>query len=94
MFEALGHPTRRLLLEELAARNDQTLFQLTTSLITNHGLAVSRQAITKHLAVLRGSGLVTSTSRGRTTLHHLDPGPLNAARQWLTKFPSPQKDAS
>ena len=35
VFQALAHPARRLLLEELAARNDQSLFELTARLITD-----------------------------------------------------------
>jgi DNA-binding transcriptional ArsR family regulator len=89
VFQALGHPTRRILLEELAAHNDQTLFQLTVGLINKHHLEISRQAVTKHLAILREAGLVTASSRGRTTVHHLDPAPLSAAREWLTRFPQP-----
>jgi DNA-binding transcriptional ArsR family regulator len=76
-------------LEELAVDNDQTLFQLTVGLINKHHLALSRQAVTKHLALLREAGLVTSSTRGRTTVHHLDPAPLAAAREWLTRFPQP-----
>ena len=74
-------------MEELAADNDQTLFQLTVGLINKHHLAISRQAVTKHLAILREAGLVSSSTRGRTTVHHLDPAPLAAAREWLTRFP-------
>ena len=72
MFQALAHPARRILLEELAARDDQSLFELTVRLINDHGLAMTRQAVTKHLAVLREAGLVTSTVQVGTTVHHLD----------------------
>ncbi|MGK7221861.1 ArsR/SmtB family transcription factor [Kocuria flava] len=89
LFQALAHPARRILLEELAARNDQSLFELTVRLIENHGLAMTRQAVTKHLAVLREAGLVTATTAGRTTVHHLDPTPLAAVRTWLDSLPPP-----
>ncbi len=92
LFQALAHPARRILLEELAARNDQSLFELTVRLITDHGLAMTRQAVTKHLAVLREAGLVTTTVQGRTTVHHLDTSPLTAARQWMDSLPPPPKD--
>lgn len=92
LFQALAHPARRILLEELAARNDQSLFELTVRLISDHGLAMTRQAVTKHLAVLREAGLVTSTVRGRTTVHHLDTSPLHDVRQWLDALPPPPKD--
>lgn len=92
LFQALAHPARRILLEELAARNDQSLFELTVRLINDHGLAMTRQAVTKHLAVLRQAGLVSTTVQGRTTLHHLDTSPLTAARQWMDSLPPPPKD--
>jgi DNA-binding transcriptional ArsR family regulator len=92
LFQALAHPARRILLEELAARDDQSLFELTVRLINDHGLAMTRQAVTKHLAVLREAGLVTSTVQGRTTVHHLDTSPLTDARQWMDSLPPPPKD--
>jgi DNA-binding transcriptional ArsR family regulator len=94
LFQALAHPARRILLEELGARNDQSLFELTVRLTTGHGLSLTRQAVTKHLAVLREAGLVTSTVRGRTTVHHLDTAPLTDLRQWLDALPPPPKDES
>ncbi|HST72959.1 ArsR/SmtB family transcription factor [Kocuria rosea] len=92
IFQALAHPARRILVEELAGRNDQTLFELTVRLINNHGLAMTRQAVTKHLAVLREAGLVTTTTRGRTTVHHLDTAPLTTARKWLDALPPTSED--
>ncbi len=92
LFQALAHPARRVLLEELAARDDQSLFELTVRLINDHGLAMTRQAVTKHLAVLREAGLVTATVQGRTTVHHLDTSPLTDARQWMDSLPPPPKD--
>ena len=92
MFQALAHPARRILLEELAARDDQSLFELTVRLINDHVLAMTRQAVTKHLAVLREAGLVTSTVQGRATVHHLDTSPLTDARQWMDSLPPPPKD--
>ena len=44
VFRALADPTRRAILDELPDRDGQTLFELCTRLITNHGLASSRQA--------------------------------------------------
>ncbi|GGG64312.1 hypothetical protein GCM10011374_29870 [Kocuria dechangensis] len=92
IFQALAHPARRLLVEELADRNDQTLFELTVRLNQVHGLAMTRQAVTKHLAVLGEAGLVRATTQGRTTVHHLDPAPLTAARQWLDAIPHTPED--
>ncbi|MFI7482096.1 ArsR/SmtB family transcription factor [Kocuria sp. M1R5S2] len=94
VFQALAHPVRRILVVELAERNDQTLFELTVRLISNHGLTMTRQAVAKHLAVLRDAGLVTATAQGRTTVHHLDTAPLTAARTWLDAIPHTSEEPS
>ena len=52
VFKALADPTRRTILDELAERDGQTLFELCARLTTNHGLGSSRQAISQHLTVL------------------------------------------
>ena len=52
VFKALADPTRRAILDELQERDDQTLFELCTRLISRHGLGSSRQAISQHLDVL------------------------------------------
>ena len=83
VFRALGDPSRVALLEELRQRNDQTLFELCVRLI-NRGHSMSRQAVAKHLAVLREAGLVRVTTNGRTSIHHLDTAALAHAREWLT----------
>jgi len=48
-----------------------------------HGSRITRQAITKHLRVLQGAGLVRSVHRGRESRFALDPTPLLDARQYL-----------
>ncbi len=76
VFQALADPTRRLILDELAERDGQSLFELCGRLVTRHGITSSRQAISQHLAVLEGAGLVSSRRMGRTKLHHLHTEPL------------------
>ena len=76
MFRALAEPTRRAILDELRERNDQTLFELCTRLISRHGLSSSRQAISQHLDVLEEAGLVTTRREGRYKFHSLDTSPL------------------
>lgn len=84
VFRALADPTRRILIDELAQRDDQTLFELCVRLISRHGLDVSRQAIAKHLDVLERAGLVSIRRDGRFRRHTLDREPLRAAWQgWL-----------
>ena len=83
MFKAMADPVRRAIVEDLAARNDRTLFDICVHLITERNLAMSRQAVSKHIAMLRDAGLVTVTTVGRTTVHHLDTDVLSEARRWI-----------
>jgi len=88
VFKALADETRRLILDELAARSGQTLFEICSVLLMRHGVDVSRQAISQHLAVLEAAGLVTTERRGRSKLHFFDPTPLQELSQrWLPSGP-------
>jgi DNA-binding transcriptional ArsR family regulator len=83
VFKALADPTRRTILDELADRDGQTLFELCTRLTMRHDIGSSRQAISQHLDVLQAAGLVHTRREGRTKLHFLDTSPLRAiARRW------------
>jgi DNA-binding transcriptional ArsR family regulator len=84
VFRALDDETRRLILDELAARDGQTLFEICTLLTTRHGLGSTRQAISQHLAVLEDAGLVVTERRGRSKFHYFSSEPLAAITQrWL-----------
>ncbi|TFV87940.1 metalloregulator ArsR/SmtB family transcription factor [Blastococcus sp. CT_GayMR16] len=76
VFKALADPTRRAILDELQERDDQTLFELCSRLISRHGLSSSRQAVSQHLEVLEAAGLVTTRREGRYKFHSLDTSPL------------------
>ena len=81
VFKALADPGRRVLLDRLRAENGQTLRQL-----CEH-LDVTRQAVTKHLAVLEEANLVVVRWRGREKLHYLNPVPIHQiANRWIGKF--------
>jgi len=83
VFKALDDETRRLILDELAARDGRTLFEICTVLVTRHGVGSTRQAISQHLAVLEAAGLVTTERRGRTKLHYFNSEPLaELYRRW------------
>jgi DNA-binding transcriptional ArsR family regulator len=83
VFKALDDETRRLILDELAARDGRTLFEICTVLITRHGVGSTRQAISQHLAVLEAAGLVTTERQGRTKLHYFNGEPLaELYRRW------------
>lgn len=84
VFKALADPTRRRILDELVERDGQTLFEICTRLVTKHGLGMSRQAISHHLAVLESAGLVVSRRQGRYKFHDLNTEPLERiVTRWL-----------
>ena|SRR5579872_5624522 len=84
VFKALADPSRRQLLDHLHADNGQTLGQLCAPLTS------TRQAVTKHLAVLEAANLVTVVWRGREKLHYLNPVPLHEIyHRWIGKYERP-----
>jgi DNA-binding transcriptional ArsR family regulator len=88
VFKALADPTRRRILDELVERDGQTLFEICARLVTRHGLGLSRQAISQHLAVLEAAGLVVSRREGRYKFHDLNTEPLERiATRWLRSLP-------
>ncbi len=81
VFRALADPTRRQLLDDLNRRAGQTLRQLC------EGMEMSRQSVSKHLAVLEEAGLVTTLRRGREKLHYLNAAPINdIAERWISRY--------
>jgi DNA-binding transcriptional ArsR family regulator len=80
VFSALADPSRRLLLETLAGCESASLTELAA------GLPVTRQAVSKHLAVLGEAGLVESARAGRETRYRLTPQPLGDALAWMTRM--------
>ncbi len=78
VLTALADPTRRLLLDLLAARGEATATTLAGQ------LPVSRQAVVKHLAVLDAAGLVTGGRVGREVRYAVRPAALDATAQWMT----------
>ena len=84
VFKALADPTRRTILDELAERDGQTLFELCARLPTRHGLGSTRQAISQHLGVLEEAGLIRTRKEGRYKFHDLQRAPLERlADRWL-----------
>ena len=81
VFKALADPSRRQLLDRLHADNGQTLGELCAD------LAMTRQAVTKHLALLEAANLVNTVWRGREKLHYLNPVPIHEiAQRWIGKY--------
>ncbi len=88
VFRALADESRRSLLDSLRETGGQTLNELCV------GLAMSRQAVSKHLAILEDANLVASVKRGREKLHYLNPVPIaEIADRWIRKFERSQVEA-
>ena len=88
VFRALADHSRRLLLDRLHAKNGQTLSELC------EGLAMTRQAVTKHLAILEDANLVATLKQGREKLHYLNPVPIHEiGERWIKKFERSRLDA-
>ena len=77
LFAALADPTRRQVLDLLAARGEGSASALAAA------MPVSRPAVIKHLAVLDRAGLVESRRRGREVLFNVRPEPLESAASWM-----------
>jgi DNA-binding transcriptional ArsR family regulator len=77
LFAALADPTRLSLVRRLADGEPRAIVALAA------GSALTRQAVTKHLAVLRTAGLVSRRAAGRETLYALRPERLAEARAWI-----------
>jgi DNA-binding transcriptional ArsR family regulator len=81
VFKALADPSRRQLLDRLFANNGQTLGELCAH------LDMTRQAVTKHLALLEAANLVATVWRGREKWHYLNPVPIHEiADRWIGKY--------
>ena len=88
VFKALADPSRRQLLDRLFADQGQTLGALAD------GLAMTRQAVSQHLALLEAANLVATVRKGREKLHYLNPVPIHGIHaRWIAKFERPSLDA-
>jgi DNA-binding transcriptional ArsR family regulator len=84
VFRALADASRRKLLDKLHLQNGQTLGELC------EGLRMTRQAVAKHLAILKKANLVSWKREGRERLHFINPVPINdIAERWINKFEYP-----
>ena len=85
VFKALADASRRELLDRLRADNGQTLNELCAR------LDMTRQAVSKHLAILEGANLVATVRRGREKLHYLNPVPIHEIEErWISGFEKPR----
>lgn len=77
IFAALGDETRLRLLSRLSGRGPLSITALAD------GAAMTRQAITKHLRVMEGAGIVRSSREGRESLWQVEAKPLEEAKRNL-----------
>jgi DNA-binding transcriptional ArsR family regulator len=87
VFAALGDETRLALIGKLADGPPQSISRLA------EGSALTRQAITKHLRVLEGAGVVCGVRAGRESLFAFRPEPLRDARSYLDRVSGQWDDA-
>ncbi len=79
VFSALADPTRRAILARLT-KGDLTVGELSAP------FPVSQPAISRHLKVLEGAGLISRNRRATARLSHLEAEPLREATEWLVGY--------
>ena len=80
VFGALADPTRRAILARLADGGDQTVNELARP------FSMSQPAISRHLKVLEGAGLISRRRRQTARLSHLEGEALRDATAWLVRY--------
>lgn len=84
VFEALGEPARRRILELLSV-GEQPAGALVSALEGQ----MSQPAVSQHLKVLREAGLVSVRAEGTRRFYALDSAGLDAAQAWLARLADP-----
>jgi DNA-binding transcriptional ArsR family regulator len=79
VFRAIADPTRRKLLDRLAA-GEESMMNLAES------FAISLPAVSQHLKVLREAGMVGERREGRMRVYTLVPGPLREVYDWASHY--------
>ncbi len=80
MFVALADPTRRTILELLAANGE-----LSATAIYEQ-FPVSPQAVSQHLKVLREANLVEMEKHAQKRLYRLNPQTLSQFEEWVQRM--------
>jgi DNA-binding transcriptional ArsR family regulator len=79
IFKVLADPTRRAVLERLASA-EMTATELRA------GFSISQPAMSQHLAVLRGAGLISERREGRYAHYRVEPSGMAPLHQWLARY--------
>ena len=79
VFAALGDGTRLSIVAKLCGGQPQSITQLTEN------SRLTRQAITKHLRVLEGAGIVHGVRAGRESLFQFDPAPMEEIKSYIDR---------
>lgn len=79
IFKVLADPTRRAVLERLASA-EMTATEL------REGFAISQPAMSQHLAVLRGAGLISERRDGRYVNYRVESGGMAPLHEWLARY--------
>jgi DNA-binding transcriptional ArsR family regulator len=79
LFRVLADPTRRSILERLSGAE-------MTATALREGFAISQPAMSQHLAVLRGAGLVSERREGRFAHYRVDPQGFEPLHAWLARY--------
>jgi DNA-binding transcriptional ArsR family regulator len=82
LFRALSDPTRRAIFERLCREGEKTVGALTAR------AGVSQPVVSKHLAVLKGAGLVRDRHEGRQTHYSVEIRALAPLADWTTEMAS------
>jgi DNA-binding transcriptional ArsR family regulator len=80
LFSALGDPTRRQVVEMLSDGREMTVNEVAQE------FDMSRQAVAKHLAILRDADVIRSEKRGRARVHVLVPGRMAVLAEWVEHY--------
>ena len=87
IFKALADSTRRRIIDRLSQKPAQSLFEVCAASVAEDGVALSRQTVSQHLAVLEKAGLIETTWKGRTKAHSLSINEDHiAAASWLNTY--------
>ena len=79
IFKVLADPTRRAILERLASAE-------LTATDLREGFAISQPAMSQHIAVLKGAGLISERREGRFSHYRVDPQGFAPLHGWLGKY--------